>query len=171
LELILVIAVARARTLSMVLTLGVSLLSFGLGFANFIAMVTSLGTIYSFGDWLPALKERVHASDAEVAAIVGLLQAAFYLGSVPACGLIRVLGFRGAYLAGGSLVALCFLGVAYATQLWMLYVLLFLAGLGMACSKVSSSTLIPQHLEGANSTTCISLACTGSGVGLLSGRA
>ncbi|CAE8631724.1 unnamed protein product [Polarella glacialis] len=144
----------------------VSLLSVGLTLGYFCSLFCSLGTMYSFGSWMPALKEDLDAGAAEVAAITGLFQTGFYLGSIPARFLLHHCTHRDAYLLGGSLAAAVFFAVSFAESTWVLY-FLFLAGSGMQCAFMAAATLIPRHLSAPDTVTATAWGALGSGLGTI----
>jgi len=133
---------------------------------HFIACFIGLGTIYTFGLWIPAVLDEFKGSHAQVQVIMSLLQTGFYLGSIPARKLLQHIGFRATYLIGGMLAIATLVAISFAQQLWMTYIVL-LAGVGFQSAWFVSGALIPRHLPKQKATKYQAFVVTGSGLGTM----
>mmetsp|Transcript_92828 Transcript_92828/g.298535 ORF Transcript_92828/g.298535 Transcript_92828/m.298535 type:complete len:461 (-) Transcript_92828:94-1476(-) len=139
---------------------------FGLGVSQFVACFTGLGTVYSFGYWVPPLLDEFGGNNAQTQVIMAVFQCGFFLGGIPAKIMLHRWGFRAVYLAGGATASVTFFCVSFAPTLWSVY-FIFFASAGMQASWMVSGSLIPRHMPTKVATRLAAFSVTGSGIGTM----
>jgi len=131
-----------------------------------LACFCGLGTVYTFGYWVPALIDEFGGSNAQTQVILASLNTGFFLGGIPGRAMLHRCGFRAVYAAGGFASSLAFLGVSFAHSLWGVYTIC-IASAGMQASWMVSGALIPRHMPPKEATRYGAFAVIGSGIGIM----
>eukprot|EP00443_Scrippsiella_acuminata_P015845 CAMPEP_0115187072 /NCGR_PEP_ID=MMETSP0270-20121206/10307_1 /TAXON_ID=71861 /ORGANISM="Scrippsiella trochoidea, Strain CCMP3099" /LENGTH=452 /DNA_ID=CAMNT_0002600213 /DNA_START=45 /DNA_END=1399 /DNA_ORIENTATION=- len=132
----------------------------------FLACFSGIGLWYSIGMWVPSLLDEFGGSHVETQVVPSMLSAGYFFGGIAARKVIRVLGFRAAYIFGGTLAVGTILACSFAHHLFVFYSFIFV-GIGFQSAWMAAGALIPLHLPKRKSTQLIAIAVTGSGFGSL----